>query len=444
MALNWDAFLNAESLNIPHDQWSDLSAPTTGPPSSDMPKSISSQTSGSTPEDVTSFDTLLNGTSADPYFDDSLFISNDYFLSDLEVLQPYGNIVAGGGSTTESSPEPSATVANLSTYQTPASMSTNSNQSPQMASLRRQSIQRANTFPNPAYESMFPNNLDAGFVEDLTFPNGVKDTLAPTKPALDRTKSSVETVTKRTKNKPDILSACWTSPLCPNHDQDGPPPNPSTCGGGCAPFLFADQDNLPNVNNLLAEPQEITAEDGVVEIQPRPKKRSESETSTGETTGRQFSQLTRTATELVAEAKQRMKTETADDSPIQDSPPTTSEEKPKNRRRLPHNQVERKYRESLNTQLDSLRRVVPSLQQNARGCDGADIEDLPTPSKPSKAVILASATAHIKQQEKDKKALADENALLRARVKALQALVKCDDCSLMQYVMDMKINNQVK
>jgi hypothetical protein len=405
-----------------------------------MPKSISSQTSGSTPEDATTFNTLLNGASADPYFDDSLFISNDYFLSDLEVLQPYGNIVAPGCSTTESSPEPSTAAANLSTFQTPASMSTNSNQSPQMASLRRPSVQRANTFPNPAYESMFPNNLDTGFVEDLTFPNGVKDTSAPAKPAIDRTRTLADLTTKRNKNKPDILSACWTSPLCPNHDQDGPTPNPSTCGGGCAPFLFADQDNLPNLNDLLTEPQEVTAEDGIVEIQPRRKKRSESETSTGETTGRSFQQPAKTATELVAEAKQRMKTETTDDSPVRDPSPTAIDDKPKNRRRLPHNQVERKYRESLNTQLESLRRVVPSLQQNARACDGADIEDLPTPSKPSKAVILASATAHIKQQEKDKKALADENALLRARVKALQALVKCDDCSLMQYVMDMKIN----
>lgn len=408
-----------------------------------MPKSISSQTSGSTPEDSTTFDTLLNGTSADPYFDDSLFTSNDYFLSDLEVLQPYGNIVAAGGSTTESSPEPSTVAANLPTYQTPASMSTNSNQSPQLASLRRQSVQRANTFPNPAYESMFPNNLETGFVEDLTFPNGVKESSAPLKPRSDRSRASMDLTTKRNKNKPDILSACWTSPLCPNHDQDGPPPNPSTCGGGCAPFLFADQDNLPIINDLLAEPKEVTAEDGVVEIQPRRKKRSESETSTGEVTGRSFQPPTKTATELVTEAKQRMKRETTEDSPTLEPSPAATDDKPKNRRRLPHNQVERKYRESLNTQLESLRRVVPSLQQSDRGCDGADIEDLPTPSKPSKAVILASATAHIKQQERDKKALADENALLRARVKALQALVKCDDCSLMQYVMDMKIN-QVK
>jgi hypothetical protein len=408
-----------------------------------MPKSISSQTSGSTPEDATAFDSLLNGSSADPYFDDSLFISNDYFLSDLEVLQPYGNIVAGGGSTTESSPEPTTAAASLSAYQTPASTSTTSNQSPQMASLRRQSVHRANTFPNPTYESMFPNNLEAGFVEDLTFPHGLKEpsSSSQSRPVIERTKTSVDTVTKRNKNKPDILSACWTSPLCPNHDQDGPPPNPSTCGGGCAPFLFADHDNLPNIQNLLADPQEVTVEDGIVEIQRRPRKRSESETSTGESSGRQVP--SKTASDLVAEARQRMKTETSEDSPVLESPPAAADDKPKNRRRLPHNQVERKYRESLNTQLDSLRRVVPSLQQNARVCDGADIEDLPTPSKPSKAVILASATAHIKQQEKDKKALSDENALLRARVKALQALVKCDDCSLMQYVMDMKIN-QVK
>jgi hypothetical protein len=135
-----------------------------------------------------------------------------------------------------------------------------------------------------------------------------------------------------------------------------------------------------------------------------------------------------------------MKSETSEDSPLKESSQTAEDQKPKSRRRLPHNQVERKYRESLNTQLDTLRRVVPSLQQSAANCDGPDIEDLPTPSKPSKAVILASATAYIKQQEKDKKQLADENQLLRARIKALQALVKCDDCSLMQYVMDLKIN----
>jgi hypothetical protein len=437
MALNWDAFLNNESLDVPNDQWSDLSAPSTGLSTSDMPKSISSQTSGSTPEDTSAFDSLLSGTSTDPYFNDSLFISNDYFLSDLEVLQPFGSIV-GDESTAESSPEPTTGPTDFTSYNI-SSVSPASNIALSMAPSQRPSINRANTLPNPTYESMFPNNMDAGFVEDITFPDGLKEASISSRPTLERNKTSTSTTTiKRNKNQPDALSSCWTSPLCPNHDQDGPTPNPSTCGGGCAPFLFAE-DNLPTptIRNPLSEPKEITAEDGVVEIQPRSRKRSESETSATEPSGRQFSTMDSAA--VLAEARQRMKSETSDDSPVHGSPPA-ADDKPKNRRRLPHNQVERKYRESLNTQLDSLRRVVPSLQQNGRACDGADIEDLPAPSKPSKAVILASATAHIKQQEKDKKSLAEENALLRSRIKALQALVKCDDCSLMQYVMDMKIH----
>ncbi|CAO2658048.1 Nn.00g073080.m01.CDS01 [Neocucurbitaria sp. VM-36] len=440
MALNWDAFLNTESLNIPHDQWSDLPPPQTAHHASQMPKSISTDTSGSTPEDATHLDSLLNASSADPYFDDSLFISNDYFLSDMEVLQPFTNNVGGGESTTESSPEPTTAVSSQSASQTPASLVNGLNQSPQMSPAQRQALQRASTFPNPAYESMFPNPLDHGFVQDLTFPDGPKGLSTTSRPGLDRTSSSVSTTVKRNKNKPDILSACWTSPLCPNHDQEGTPPNPSTCGGGCAPFLFADQDTLPTptINNLLAEPQEVTAEDGVVEIQPRPKKRSESDASSNGFSGRQFT--SKNTTTSPTDSRQRMKSETSEDSPAKESPQANEDQQqPKSRRRLPHNQVERKYRESLNTQLDSLRRVVPSLQQGQRACDGADIEDLPTPSKPSKAVILASATAYIKQMEKDKKTLADENQLLRTRVKALQALVKCDDCSLMQYVMDLKI-----
>ncbi|KAH7138573.1 hypothetical protein B0J11DRAFT_19785 [Dendryphion nanum] len=435
---NWASFFADDSLTLPYDQWSDLPQ-TTNPLPSEMPKSTA--TSGSAADDLFAFNSLLSGQA----FDDPLFNnttnSNDYFLSDFEILQPFGDTLAGGGSTTESSPEPFSGIAltgpftastDISASQTPASTSTG--QSPHMSLNRRPSahLQRAQSFPNPAYESLFPNNLDSGFVQDLTFPNGPNGVAVPSASAMDAkpNPSASMTTTKRNKNKPDILSACWTSPLCPNHDQDGPPPNPSNCGGGCAPFLFANEDSLqtPTVNSLMAQPQEVIAEDGIVEIQPRPKKRSESNSS-DEVTGRQFpSSNIPEDTEPKSEPQ-----ESPDADPMEDA-------KPKSRRRLPHNQVERKYRESLNTQLESLRRVVPALQQNQRGCDNADIEDLPAPSKPSKAVILASATAYIKQMEKDKKSLAEENAALRQRMKALQALVKCDDCSLMQYVLDLKIN----
>jgi hypothetical protein len=183
---------------------------------------------------------------------------------------------------------------------------------------------------------------------------------------------------------------------------------------------------LPNEN---INAQEIT--EGIVEVRPR-LKRSENESSR-EPSGRQFSKST--SIDILP------KSESCEDLPDQVQSQLADEAKGKTRRRLPHNQIERKYRESLNTQLESLRRVVPALQQRQRACDAADIEDLSAPSKPSKAVVLASATAYIKQMEKDKMSLQDENQLLRSRVKALQALVKCDDCSLMQYVRDLRIHN---
>lgn len=63
-----------------------------------------------------------------------------------------------------------------------------------------------------------------------------------------------------------------------------------------------------------------------------------------------------------------------------------------------------------------------------------DIEDLASSPKPSKSIILASAVAHIKKIEKEKRQLEQERSQLRQQVKALQALVKCDDCSVMNYV----------
>lgn len=443
MALNWNAFLTDEGLTLPDEQWSDYPTTTSTDLLSTMPKPTSGCRPGAEVNDLTGFNPAFN----DVTYNETLFNPNEYFLSDLEVLQPFGDTLAGG-ETTDSSPEPTSgisltgpfTQTDSSTH-TPASTSTGLDQSPQMSNLQqRPNVQRAQTYPNPNYESMFPNpnNMDSGFVEDLTFPNGPTGPVQAIKAVLEKERKANEEdmTTKRSRNKPDILSACWTSPLCPNHGQDGEPPNPSSCGGGCAPFLFASEDTINNsaINPLMPEPQEVVAEDGVVEIQPRPRKRSES-TSSSEPTGRQFRNPNAPPH---AEPKPAVKSEA--ETPPQATQPAAEEAKPKGRRRLPHNQVERKYRESLNTQLESLRRVVPALQQNQRVCDGADIEDLPTPSKPSKAVILASATAYIKQIEKENKAAQEENQNLRARIKALQALVKCEDCSLMQYVMDLKIN----
>lgn len=443
MSLNWSAFLTDAGLNLPNDRWADTPQTTAGRStdllSSTTPQrqslSLALDSSDTNPQQP------FRQSSQDSYLSDAYYGPGDYFLSDLEILQPFGDTIGGAShSTSESSPEPSTGIAltGSTLFQDRISSrsqtsSTTSGQSPATTSAQKPTVQRPQTFPAAQYESTLPNIPESAFVENLTFPNGPLGLPNTKTSVMENTSQSTSgnTTSKRTKGQQDSLSACWTSPLCPNHSDDDPPPNPSNCGGACAPFLFAPENNLPTLMpdsqlpNENINAQEIT--EGIVEIRPR-LKRSESESS-----GRQFSKST--SIDILP------KSESCEDLPDQVQSQLADEAKGKTRRRLPHNQIERKYRESLNTQLESLRRVVPALQQKQRACNAADIEDLPAPSKPSKAVVLASATAYIKQMEKDKMSLQDENQLLRSRVKALQALVKCDDCSLMQYVRDLRIHN---
>lgn len=60
--------------------------------------------------------------------------------------------------------------------------------------------------------------------------------------------------------------------------------------------------------------------------------------------------------------------------------------------RVPHNQIERKYREGLNAQFEQLRHAVPTLCQVNDGDRG----------KPSKATVLISAIAYIKSIERER------------------------------------------
>jgi hypothetical protein len=116
--------------------------------------------------------------------------------------------------------------------------------------------------------------------------------------------------------------------------------------------------------------------------------------------------------------------------------PATKAAPTKTSRRQPHNEIEKKYRESINTHLEALKNSIPAFQSKSSDClhGKGDIEDLAAAPKPSKSIILASAVAHIKKVEKEKRQLEQERNLLRQQVKALQALVKCDDCSVMNYV----------
>jgi hypothetical protein len=79
----------------------------------------------------------------------------------------------------------------------------------------------------------------------------------------------------------------------------------------------------------------------------------------------------------------------------------SSSAKSQRTRRLPHNQVERKYREGLNSELERLRKAVPTLPHSD---DGSAMSQ----PKPSKAMILSSAIEYIRSIEKERDALREE------------------------------------
>ncbi|TID26977.1 putative transcription factor bhlh protein [Venturia nashicola] len=75
--------------------------------------------------------------------------------------------------------------------------------------------------------------------------------------------------------------------------------------------------------------------------------------------------------------------------------------------RTPHHQVERKYRESLNTEMERLRLAVPSTARWEEGvhCQAGKI-------KPTKAMVLASAIYYIRSLEREMEGLRTRNAAL--------------------------------
>ncbi|KAF2166379.1 hypothetical protein M409DRAFT_66821 [Zasmidium cellare ATCC 36951] len=102
-------------------------------------------------------------------------------------------------------------------------------------------------------------------------------------------------------------------------------------------------------------------------------------------------------------------------------------------RRIPHTIIERRYRDNLNTQIETLRLSLPSLK-NAYVCS-PDVEDSALPPRlPSKAMIIATAATYIKEVEAERNAAFESVRELQAQVGDLQRLVSCGDCSILQYL----------
>nr|OQO23078.1 hypothetical protein B0A51_09582 [Rachicladosporium sp. CCFEE 5018] len=106
--------------------------------------------------------------------------------------------------------------------------------------------------------------------------------------------------------------------------------------------------------------------------------------------------------------------------------------------RVPHSVVERRYRNNLRSQLDTLTSKVPVLKDNYP-C-ALDIEDSSRSVKgPSKAVVISAAVKHIERLEADNVRAADFVRSLQDQIQGLQRLVRCDECSILRYLQGLQM-----
>ncbi|KAK3613808.1 hypothetical protein LTR56_027664, partial [Elasticomyces elasticus] len=107
-------------------------------------------------------------------------------------------------------------------------------------------------------------------------------------------------------------------------------------------------------------------------------------------------------------------------------------------RRLPHNLVERRYRDNLNHQIEVLRDELPTFKSIVAST--MDIEDTASLGTrwPSKAVVIAAAVQYIALLEQERGQVNARNTLLCEQVEGLQKLVRCDDCSIVKYLAGMQ------
>lgn len=144
------------------------------------------------------------------------------------------------------------------------------------------------------------------------------------------------------------------------------------------------------------------------------------------------------------EARTKIKRHVTDPGPCPDSKkldiPVAAHHRPVSRSRVPHNLVERRYRDNLNNQIDRLRLMLPSL------CDlqpSSDLcEDSCSPRMPSKATIIQTATTYIQDIRKERDRLLDTNKALQDQVTDLQKLLRScgeEPRGMLQYVNAMRM-----
>lgn len=114
----------------------------------------------------------------------------------------------------------------------------------------------------------------------------------------------------------------------------------------------------------------------------------------------------------------------------------------KQRAKQAHSLVEKKYRENLNAKIAQLHNTLQSSHYGPKtGEEGdSDVPESVVPaSKVRKSDVLTEAMNYVNQTEVEMRHMENEIQRLSERVRVLEKLVRCEDCSLLKQMVNMQV-----
>ncbi|KIW13414.1 hypothetical protein PV08_08602 [Exophiala spinifera] len=129
------------------------------------------------------------------------------------------------------------------------------------------------------------------------------------------------------------------------------------------------------------------------------------------------------------------------DDQMNAKPTAPSKADAKQRAKQAHSLVERKYRENLNAKIAQLHNTLQSSHYGPRANEDGD-SDAPAAvpaNKVRKSDVLTEAMNYVNQTEVEMRHMENEIQRLGERVRVLEKLVRCEDCSLLKQMVNLQV-----
>merc|ERR1711939_36997 len=122
-------------------------------------------------------------------------------------------------------------------------------------------------------------------------------------------------------------------------------------------------------------------------------------------------------------------------------PTAPSKADAKQRAKQAHSLVERKYRENLNAKIAQLHNTLQSSHYGPRANedDESDAPSVVPANKVRKSDVLTEAMNYVNQTEVEMRHMENEIQRLSDRVRVLEKLVRCEDCSLLKQMVNLQV-----